>query len=172
MVYNADIEKLILESKCKTLPDKLNDVALQIANESDKKIILRKLDRFWEKRRLLKKDKNQTKYEQWSSDIFEIPQCNEDVGPAGDCPSDFNAGGRPKKRLGDSPGKKTEVSILDEILDNIENKALEQNITPQILLQKIVDRSATKWNETKQENKVLYTLDSETGVTCPLTSLG
>ena len=70
MVYNADIEKLILESKCKTLRDKLNDVALQIANESDKKIILRKLDRFWEKRRLLKKDKNQTKYEQWSSDIF------------------------------------------------------------------------------------------------------
>ena len=159
MVYNADIEKLILESKCKTLPDKLNDVALQIANESAKKIILRKLDRFWEKRRLLKKDKNQTKYEQWSADIFEIPQCNEDVGPAGDCPSVFNAGGRPKKRLGDSPGKKTEVSILDEILDNIENKALEQNITPQVLLQKIVDRSATKWNETKQENKSIVPVE-------------
>ena len=73
------------------------------------------------------------------------------MGPAGDCPSDFNAGGRPKKRLGDSPGKKTEVSILDEVLDNIENKALEQNITPQILLQKIVDQQQ---NGMKQNKKI------------------
>ena len=53
--------------------------------------------------------------------------------------------GRPKKRLSDNPGAKTENKILDSMIQEIEDAAREQNIAPRLLLEKLVQRSYVKW---------------------------
>ena len=113
------------------------------------------MNKQWEFRRSLDKCKNKEKIEQWRAEVFDIPQDLGDMGPAGDCSLSFNTSGCPKKRLSDSPGTKTEISILDGILDDIEKKAKDENIAPELLLKKLVDRSMKKWNlnEPKEESK-------------------
>ena len=53
--------------------------------------------------------------------------------------------GRPRKRLSDNVGRKTENKMLDGLLEMIEDFAGRENISPESLLQKLVERSHTKW---------------------------
>ena len=161
MHLNRDIEKLVNDSKCHKQSDKFNEVALQLVRESDKHDVAQKIKKQWEIRRVLVRAGNTEELEKWRAEKFPLPakllqeSSTSDVTDSGTgaCASDDATPGRPTKRLSDNPGRKTENNILDRIIQDLEDSAQEQNIAPQVLLEKLVQRSQEKWNKKSPSKK-------------------
>ena len=147
-MYNSDIEELMLSSSAVAIKDKSKEVAKNIVEKENIYSVARKISTVWEKRRLLMKNKghNTDELKKWREEPFVLPVVNVASGSGTET-------GRPKKRLSDNPGAKTENKILDTIIKQIEDAATDQNIEPQLLLNKLVERSQTKWGKEKQTKK-------------------
>ena len=84
-----------------------------------------------------------------SESVVEMSDSSVPTPLVGSVPS---LGGRPKKRLSDNPGAKTENNIIDGFLEMIEDFATQEKVSPRILLQKMVDRSRVRWGPADSES--------------------
>ena len=141
----------MLKSTATTVKDKSKEVAKDLTEPEHVHLISRRIESLWGQRRTLMKNpvKNADELEQWRRESFEVPVAFSipDVG-------------RPRKRLSDNPGQRTENKILDPIIKQLEDLAEQQNIDPQVLLNKLVERSNTKWGKEKQTKSVVPVLDA------------
>ncbi len=126
MYYNKDIEDLMQNSKYHTIKDKCNDVAEKLVGKENAYGVSRRIKTLWEKRRDLIKIGKQEQLKEWREEVFELPK---KIDPVGIKTSGAEGAGRPKKRLSDSPGLKTENKILDVIILQIEDAATQQTFT-------------------------------------------
>ena len=153
MYNNSDIEDLMLKSSLVTVNAKCKEVAGRLVQKENIHAVARKINTLWGKRRLLmRNDGHADELKKWREEIFVLPGV-KDVASGTDA-------GRPKKRLSDNPGDKTENKILDSIIQQIEEAASEQNVDPQLLLNKLVLRSQCKWGREKQITKDLPVEDA------------
>ena len=155
-MHNKDIEELMLSSSAVSIKDKSKEVASKLVEKENVYSVSRRISTVWEKRWLLMKNEGQNKEElkKWRKEAFLLPVVVVNVA------SGSEGGGRPKKRLSDNPGAKTENKILDSIIKQIEDASTEQNIESQLLLNKLVERSQTKWGKEKQTRTVVPVEDA------------
>ena len=150
MYHNSDIEKLMTESTCYSKNEKYKEVALKLVGESEKHKVARNIQKQWDLRRDLVRKGDTENLESWRAEVFPIPTTSQSSNESGDVPSVVGPG-RPKKRLSDNPVRKTENSILDRLLESIEQFAEQECVPPQTLLQKLVQRSKEKWDKEPTE---------------------
>ena len=128
---------MMLKEDVRTNKEKYANVASRLS-ENDKllqKKLVKKIERFWLKRKeYLKQKENEKILEEWRNEVFEIEE-----------PTDLNIGGRPKKRLCDGVSSRTENNFLDELLDKMEVTATHEGIEPYLLLDKLNKRAQKRW---------------------------
>ena len=163
MYTNKDIENLMIEAKGYTIQDKCNEVALIISTPSEKYNIARKIKKQWDARIALNKIVGKTdKLASWRAKSFPLPQELPLPLPQEPTPTTA-ASGRPRKRLSDKPGRRTENAILDPMIADLEHAAAEEDVAPHVLLEKLVQRANQKWGKastTQQTDKYDMPVDA------------
>ena len=143
-MYNRDLEKLMLDCHVLKVKDKCKEVAERLVEKENVYAVARKINVQWDKQRnLMKNIEDADELKKWREEVFVLPVTMNVA----------SGSGWPKKRLSDNPEAKTENKILDPIVQQIEDAAREQHIDPQLLLNKLVQRSQSKWGSEKQTTK-------------------